>query len=973
MIETTELLTSYVRGVRRLSGAEAVTLYLPAAVTGLTRPLLVHDGGADPPEELATVEQAAAFADEPVPAAEEFRTGTEAGCLLVPLDFEGGATEGAPRRRSTDAAGSTTTPPAWLGLRFPEPAAAEAPERFLSDRRIFETATEDAPRWWRWLFSLGGALASHASQIASVLRDPVTGLPDRTAFQAILDEEVDRARRDGAVLSLILINPDEFAIINERFGREAGDQVVREISHRLRSGLRSSDPLSRYGGVIFSAVLPGADAATSRSVGEKLLSALREASFLDGAVRLGFSIGIASCSIDELEAVPPIEIVRRADQALNAAKRLGGGCIVDWSERAGIEESGAFDRLSGIFTGNMAKDYRNMVLLWDVIDTIATNHDFEGLSREALDKLYSTFKPNRIGLFRAQDDGTLALVHGFTRTAGGGELQRRMETVEPALEETNLMRLAIAAGTPRELAPPDREELGWPAYAVPLRTSGSALGALLLADPHEGQSLDSADLVFLHALGRQLAVALDLARLAALNHERQEGEKRKLMAELNQLRQALQQSKLLYRSPEMDGIVATARRVAPTDATVLITGESGTGKELLARTVHELSDRRDRPFVVVDCGSIATTLIESELFGHEKGAYTGAEGRRSGRLAEADTGTVFLDEIGELPLEVQSKLLRFVQEKQFAPIGGGKNRRVDVRIVAATNRNLAAEVTAGHFREDLYYRLNVVRLEVPPLRERPDDVLHLAQHFLESFAVQYQKSVRRFSERAEQELTRYGWPGNVRELQNRIMQAVILCDRDELDADGLSLPLEPAAAEALPPSWPGGEAPAPAPAPAIAGPEISGDSWERLRVALGRELDVALAGERDFLHPLGTWIREDLILEADRLAGGVARQAAQSVGIPETTFRRRLAKAVRQRKAGLLARSGRWNEVQAVLAEVIRAGADGGADGGKDLVRRALRVLLGEILERLPDDVPTGSQLLGVTPPTFRARIRELV
>ena len=181
--------------------------------------------------------------------------------------------------------------------------------------------------------------------------------------------------------------------------------------------------------------------------------------------------------------------------------------------------------------------------------------------------------------------------------------------------------------------------------------------------------------------------------------------------------------------------MVTAHRVADTDATVLITGESGTGKEMFAQTIHQMSNRRSRPFVIVDCGAIPATLIESELFGHERGAFTGAQTRSLGRLAQADGVLILLDEIGELPLDMQSKLLRFVQEKQFTMVGSPVARHVDVRVLAATNRDLQREVSSGRFRGDLYHRLNVIPL-LSPLRERPEDVLELARHFLDNFAPQ---------------------------------------------------------------------------------------------------------------------------------------------------------------------------------------------------------------------------------------------
>ena len=251
--------------------------------------------------------------------------------------------------------------------------------------------------------------------------------------------------------------------------------------------------------------------------------------------------------------------------------------------------------------------------------------------------------------------------------------------------------------------------------------------------------------------------------------------------------EALEEVQLVYRSPRMEALVDTIRRVAPTDAGVLVTGESGTGKELVARTVHALSPRRRKPLVVVDCAAISASLIDSELFGHERGAYTGAAGRTVGRLAEAAGSTLILDEIGELPLEVQAKLLRFVQEKQITPVGGTRPRTVDVRLVAVTNRDLEDEVAAGRFRQDLYYRLKVIHLEVPALVERPEDVPLLMDYYIRRFSTRYSKKVDGLSSEAAALAARHSWPGNVRELENRILQAVILCEGDEIVPQDLDL------------------------------------------------------------------------------------------------------------------------------------------------------------------------------------------
>ncbi|HWA73987.1 MAG TPA: sigma-54 dependent transcriptional regulator [Polyangiaceae bacterium] len=238
---------------------------------------------------------------------------------------------------------------------------------------------------------------------------------------------------------------------------------------------------------------------------------------------------------------------------------------------------------------------------------------------------------------------------------------------------------------------------------------------------------------------------------------------------------------LIGSSPAMQGVYRLARQVAPARATVLITGESGTGKGELARTIHTLSPRADKPFIAVHCASLAESLLESELFGHEKGSFTGAERRRIGRFEQAHLGTLFLDEVGEIPPSTQVKLLTVLQERRFERVGGNESVQVDVRIVAATNRDLAADVAAGRFREDLYYRLNVVHIEMPPLRSRTGDVVVLAEHFLQRFAEENHKDITGFSDRAKTRLRSYRWPGNVRELENAIERAVVLCEGDRID------------------------------------------------------------------------------------------------------------------------------------------------------------------------------------------------
>jgi two-component system response regulator PilR (NtrC family) len=333
-------------------------------------------------------------------------------------------------------------------------------------------------------------------------------------------------------------------------------------------------------------------------------------------------------------------------------------------------------------------------------------------------------------------------------------------------------------------------------------------------------------------------------------------EKQAILSENQRLRARVSQlgdSGVVGRSPALRAVLDLVRRIAPTRTTVLITGESGTGKERVARAIHEYSDRRSGPFLVVNCGALPESLMESELFGHERGAFTGASAKHLGIFREADGGTVMLDEVGELPASLQVKLLRVLQEKAVRSIGAAQETPVDVRVLAATNRNVEADLAEGRFRKDLYYRLNVIRIELPPLRERREDVPLLAERFLRRFAQEMAKDVVGFTPDALRCLQQYSYPGNVRELENVIERAVALAGARAIALG--DLPPEVAGAAGLP------------------GPSLL-DLPEQ-----GCQLDEVL-----------TEIERRLLLEAMNRAGGVRKAAARLLGISFRSLRYRLAK-----------------------------------------------------------------------------------
>jgi DNA-binding NtrC family response regulator len=284
-------------------------------------------------------------------------------------------------------------------------------------------------------------------------------------------------------------------------------------------------------------------------------------------------------------------------------------------------------------------------------------------------------------------------------------------------------------------------------------------------------------------------------------------ERYRLRRETQHLKQRLDEKysfdNIIGHSPQLQQVFKTIQQVSPSRATVLITGESGTGKELIAAAIHQHSPRSRGPFVKLHCASLAENLLESELFGHERGAFTGAERRREGRFEHANGGTLFLDEIGEIAPSTQVKLLRVLQEREFERVGGNQTIRTDVRLIAATNRDLRAMVDAGRFREDLYYRLNVVNLHVPPLRERVSDIPTLAAHFMSKFARENHKDVRHISDGALVRLAAHPWPGNVRELENVMERAVVMAPGGTIEADHLPPELTPVRRDAEGPQIPG--------------------------------------------------------------------------------------------------------------------------------------------------------------------------
>ena len=380
--------------------------------------------------------------------------------------------------------------------------------------------------------------------------------------------------------------------------------------------------------------------------------------------------------------------------------------------------------------------------------------------------LISAAEPEDFGtLFGLDRDGNLDVTIKVSRTIVGRVIGEGMAILTNELAGVEAMDAVASLEYARTNA----------LLCVPLKMLDRTLGVIYLDTSEPRTRFDSDHLQLVSAIAGIAAVAIENTR----HVQWLEGENQRLRAD-SQIEHSM-----IGESPVMRQVYQFISKVAPTDSTVLISGESGTGKELAARALHQNSKRTDKPFMAVNCAALAESLLESELFGHEKGAFTGAMAQKKGRLEVAEGGTVFLDEIGELSPALQVKLLRVLQEREFERVGGTRTIKVDIRLVAATNKDLEAAIADGSFRKDLYYRLNVVTIEMPPLRERPEDIPLLASYFAMKYAEKCNRRVTGVSVAARTRLVSYDWPGNVRELENAIERAVVLGSTEQLLAEDL--------------------------------------------------------------------------------------------------------------------------------------------------------------------------------------------
>jgi Nif-specific regulatory protein len=509
-------------------------------------------------------------------------------------------------------------------------------------------------------------------------------------------------------------------------------------------------------------------------------------------------------------------------------------------------------------TTNETRKVAELSALYEVSKTLGSSLDVKETSQKAFNILHKLLGLNRGTLVLKDREGD-----GFSIWAAYGLTELEIERGRYKVGE-GVTGKVLATGQPVVVPDIGKEPLflnrtrarsqdpartGMAFLSVPVTVQGEILGVLSADRIFDDEAGYQEDIRFLTVLASLIGQACKLAKAVEQGRAALEREKEELRSEV---KGRYRLSNVVGGSRKMQEVYSTVERVAPTRSTVLIRGESGTGKELIARALHYNSPRAGAAFIRVSCAALPQALLESELFGHERGAFTGATEQRKGRFELADHGTLFLDEIGDIDATTQVKLLRVLQERKFERLGGSRTISVDVRLVAATNRDLEKAVRDGSFREDLYYRLNVIPLFLPPLREREGDVLMLVEHFLARFNTEHSKGVA-FSRAALRQMLRYPWPGNVRELENALERLVVLSQGDLVDEDDLPLAIRS---------------------------DLPVSSHTSPLVDAGRSLGPrSEGGEAQSLPETVRGLEKERILRTLRESGGIQTKAAKALGL----------------------------------------------------------------------------------------------
>ncbi len=825
--------------------------------------------------------------------------------------------------------------------------------------------------------------------------DSVTSLPGSAELRHRLQLNIATHRAtsasselhpaDHACTLLMLLEIDSFSLLRRQLGVIQVDKLLKQLAAKLRGALRKNDGLFRFNDSVFAITADVAEGAASQVL-DKINNAWRELAgedhFAGITISMGYSLAgrtITNKSPNDSGMPSAQEFLLRVEQALTQAREAGGNLLVEANPELQLDLISQGQPTGGVFTSDPMKDYRNSRILWRTTSLIAGETNPGVLCRSFINLLQDMLSLRQADIFTTMD----GVLRSQTQRPGSSQPREQSQLVQKCLNQRKTLK---HESTGAQAAANDTPVL----VAVPLISRTEAVGALLI---ETSGVVDDSDLVFLKAIADQIAGALDRLELAKRQEMLNARESASLRAEIRDLKDNVVASAesadafpMVAVSQAMRDMLAYIDKIAPTDASVLIMGESGAGKEVMAKAIVAASKRADAPLITVDCSSIAHSLIDSELFGRVKGAFTGADDASPGRIAEAHGGTLFLDEIGELPMDVQGKLLRFVQEKELIAVGDTRRRRIDTRIICATNRDLLVESSQGRFRSDLYYRLQVLQVTVPPLRERRADIAALADTFAKRYSEQFGKSITGFTDAAWEKINLYRWPGNVRELQNAIVRATLTAETDLIDVADLQFgeelprpeqsvftseqqyyprPLDlneqsqRVVPEAYDPGFDFGQSPA---ADASGQRQDAGD-WTTLASLLAGQV-AALVAESRLEAPVGRWLADTVVLTAAAVSDGVARQAARLLGVPETTLRRQLTKARQNEDNPFQLMSRQWLTSLPALTDLLESLMHQNEDD-TEFAERCQVLLLQQVANHIGDDRKAGAALMGITPPTY--------
>ncbi|MBI3723408.1 sigma 54-interacting transcriptional regulator [bacterium] len=647
-------------------------------------------------------------------------------------------------------------------------------------------------------FSLQAAeLIVHARLFQQATRDELTDFFQRRELEQLLQVELTLAEHAGVPLALLMVAIDSLGLVLERAGRASSEKLIERVARLLRAQVRDEDACVRYGAGEFAVLLPSTDEAGATFTGEKIRKAVSEYEGFGKGQDLTVSIGAA---VFPHHGAQREELLKRADQTLFMATSEGGDRVLVWHK--GISRYALrSDKLIGIITGNHAKDYRNVTMLLDTVVVVNSLLERKQMLGTLLDMMIQLAASER-GVLFLEKNGVLHAEVSQDQKRNPVEPRDVCDELVARVQRDSIPLRIEADGQDEEhesLADALRRRGLERAICVPLSVKGRDVGCMYF-DVRKGQkglgTFEESDLIFFQALAREIGSALEHARLYEENEKKkQEVEKlnaqlsKKLEAqaeELEELEIELEELKLKYnydkivgKSQALQKVFRLLDRVTDSDVSVLIQGETGTGKELVAKALHLNGPRKHKPFVSVNCSAIAESLMESELFGHVKGAFTGADQDKKGLFEQADGGTIFLDEVQDMSRGLQRELLRVIQEQEIRRVGGKDVLKINVRVISATNRDLRDLVKKGEFREDLYYRLNVVFIELPPLRDRKEDIPPMLLRLIEEHKQQEGRELK-LEKAAMRAILRHDWPGNVRELQNWFEKTCLMLEGDTI-------------------------------------------------------------------------------------------------------------------------------------------------------------------------------------------------